>query len=238
MTETLVPAARGGKDDRKGTFRTINASLHELLRNDILDGRLEPGDRLRFDDLRRRYAVTVSPLREALMRLASEGLVVLREHKGFHVAMVSREQLEDITFARRSIEPIAIGRSIALGDERWREAVLAAFDALASQPMQDQAGLLDEAWEARHRAFHESLYAACGSTWLSGFCRLLYDQGERYRRLWFRRFGQTRDVLQEHRVLMQAVVSGDAEAATFYIQRHISQTTASLLAVMPEASSG
>ena len=226
----------GGGDDRRGTFRTINASLHKLLRNDILDGRLEPGDKLRFDDLRKRYAVTVSPLREALMRLASDGLVVLEEHKGFHVAMVSREQLEDITFTRRSIEPVAIQRSIALGCERWKDQVAAAFDALSARPMEASSGALDEAWEERHRLFHESLYAACNSVWLSSFCRLLYDQGERYRRLWFRRFGKTRDVLEEHRLLMEAVVSRDAEAATFYIQRHISQTTAALLAVMPGES--
>lgn len=233
-----TPKAGGGDDARKGRFRTINANLHSLLRNDILDGQLEPGNRLRFDDLRRRYVVTVSPLREALMRLASEGLVVLEEHKGFRVAMVSRAQLEDITLSRRAIEPIAIQRSIALGDGAWRDRVLGAFDALAACPMQTPVGLLDETWEERHRTFHEALYAACDSIWLNGFCRLLYDQGERYRRLWFRRFGTTRDVLGEHRTLMQAVVSGDAEAATLCIQRHISQTTASLLAVMPETPPG
>ena len=206
--------ARAGRGDggRKGAFRTINANLHKLLRNDILDGRLEPGDKLRFDDLRRRYAATVGPLREALMRLASDGLVVLEEHKGFRVAMASRKQLEDITFT--------------------------AFDALSARPMQAPSGALDETWEERHRQFHESLYAACDSVWLSSFCRLLYDQGERYRRLWFRRFGNTRNVLEEHRILMEAVVSRDAEAAAFHIRRHISQTTASLLTVMPETPSG
>ena len=232
------PAGTGrGDTDRKGTFRTINANLCKLLRNDILDGRLEPGDKLRFDDLRRRYAATVSPLREALMRLASDGLVVLEEHKGFRVAMTSRKQLEDITSTRRSIDPIAIERSIALGDEGWEGQVAAAFGALSAYPMEAASGALDEGWEERHRQFHESLYAACDSVWLSSFCRLLYDQGERYRRLWFRRFGNTRNVLEEHRTLMQAVVSRDAEAAAFYIRRHISQTTASLLTVMPETPS-
>ena len=230
--ETLTRTARSDID-RKGAFRTINANLHKLLRRDILDGRLAPGDKLRFDDLRRRYAVTVSPLREALMRLASDGLVVLEEHKGFHVAPVSRGQLEDITSARRSIEPIAIGKSIALGGESWTGQVVAAFNALSARPMKASSGLLDEVWEEHHRLFHQSLYAACNSVWLITFCRLLYDQGERYRRLWFRRFGGTRDVLDEHRILMEAVVSRDVEAATFYIQRHISHTAASLLSVMP-----
>ena len=227
-----APPVRNGGDRRKGDFRTLNASLHRLLRNDILDGRLEPGDKLRFDDLRKRYAVTVSPLREALMRLVSDGLVLLEEHKGFRVAAVSRAQLEDITSTRRSIEPIAIRKSIERGDESWTDHVVASFDALSARPMQASSGALDEAWEKRHRQFHESLYAACGSMWLTSFCRLLYDQSERYRRLWFRKFGKTRDVLEEHRTLMEAVIARDADAATFYIQRHISLTAASLLTVV------
>src|SRR6266436_2137454 len=70
--------------------RTLTSDLFDRLRTDILRCNLKPNSRLLFRDLRAAYASGMSPLREALMRLASDGLVVLEDHKGFRVAPVSR----------------------------------------------------------------------------------------------------------------------------------------------------
>src|SRR5687767_6104409 len=61
--------------------RTIASDVFEQLRGDILECRLAPGTRLRFKDLRARYGSGLSPLREALMRLVADDLVVLEDHK-------------------------------------------------------------------------------------------------------------------------------------------------------------
>ena len=67
---------------RRPASRTLTTDLFEQIRSDILHNRLEPGSRLLFRDMRERYRSGLSPLREALMRLVSEGLVLLEDHKG------------------------------------------------------------------------------------------------------------------------------------------------------------
>lgn len=217
--------------------RTRNSDIYERLRADILHCRLQPGERLRFDELRRRFQAGIGSLREALMRLASEGLVVLEEHKGFAVAPVSRDELTDITETRRELEALAIRLAIQKGNDQWESAIAARFHELAKCNMAAGSDtLLDPEWEARHQAFHFALYAACGSAWLIYFCQLLFDQSDRYRRLWFRTNPErrTRDVSGEHRELMDAVLARDAASATYLIQRHIGRTAAALLADMGE----
>lgn len=216
----------------KSDNRTRNSNVYTQMRADILECRVSPGERLRFDDLRKRYDITVGPIREALMRLTSDGLVLLEEHRGFTVAEVSPEQLADITATRREIESLAIRWSIERGDDRWESEVYARYHELAKRDMPSLTGELDMEWERRHRAFHVSLYAACGSTWLSHFCNQLHDHTDRYRRLWFRHFNATRDVIGEHRQIMEAVTQRDVAAASYLIQRHLTQTMNALLELM------
>ena len=217
--------------DPAGRGRTRAASVFERLRADILECRLRPGTHLRFEELRAAYGTGLSPLREALMRLAADGLVVLEEHKGFHVAPVSRKELADITFVRREIEATAVRRAIELGGDDWESEIVARFHGLQRRAkLRPEDGLIDGAWEERHRAFHYALAAACGSPWLLHFRGLLYDQADRYRRLSVQYLSAPRDDLGEHRAIMEAVLARDAAAAVFLVQRHIETTTRIVLA--------
>ena len=83
---------------------TLTASALSRIRSDIIACRLMPDERLRFEALRERYGMGVSPLREALMRLEAEGLVQLEQNKGFRVSEVSRENLLDLMQTRIEIE--------------------------------------------------------------------------------------------------------------------------------------
>lgn len=215
-----------------GPLETIASNVGERLRSDILEGRLEPGARLRLAELREKYDVGISPLREALMRLTSEGLVALEDHRGFKVVPMSREQLLDITFMRRELEGKAIRLSVERGDARWEAQVVAAFHELATLSVHESGGVLEPQWELAHRNFHTALGSACGSKWLIHFRTLLYDQWDRYRRLWFRvqnASPASRDILDEHRELMLAVTQRDADAAVYHMQRHISASTRVLM---------
>ena len=97
--------------------QTLNASALSRIRSDIIACRLMPNERLRFEALRERYGMGVSPLREALMRLEAEGLVELEQNKGFRVSEVSRENLVDLMLTRIEIE---IDRAALVAAERRR----------------------------------------------------------------------------------------------------------------------
>ena len=230
--------AEAAPSNARRRSRTLTTDLFEQLRSDILHNRLDPGSRLRFRDLRARYESGLSPLREALMRLAAEGLVILEDHKGFRVAPVSRDELIDIANTLIELEAIAIRMATEKGDDRWEAEIVARFHELSKRPMFDADGTLDPEWEARNVAFHESLYAACGSPSLKLVCHVLYERHSRYRRLRTQKAGKAgRDVSKEHEALMQATIRRDAATAIALLRKHRSATVQDVLAKWPADSS-
>ncbi|MCO5089459.1 FCD domain-containing protein [Bosea sp. (in: a-proteobacteria)] len=205
--------------------RTLASDVRERLRADIVSGMLKPGLRLRFEELRARYDVGLSPLREALFRLVSEGLVISEDHRGFRVAPVSRMKLMDISFMRKELESMALKLSIERGDIAWESAVLASFHQLSSISTNNNNGSLDLEWGRRHKAFHFTLASACGSDWLLQFRETLADQWARYSNLCIQFTRYERDVLAEHREIMEAALARDAPAGVYLIGRHISRST-------------
>jgi GntR family carbon starvation induced transcriptional regulator len=227
-TPAAVPADKPVK-----ASRTLTTDLFEQIRSDILHNRLEPGSRLRFRDMRERYRSGLSPLREALMRLVSEGLVLLEDHKGFAVAPVSREEMIDIANTLLELEAIAIRMAIEKGDDYWEAQIVARYHELSKREMFVSDGTLDAEWEARNVAFHESLYDACGSPSLKLVCHVLYERHSRYRRLRTRQGDPTRNVSKEHEALMRATIARDTDTAIGLLRKHRSATLADVAARWP-----
>jgi len=224
---TLAPPPRRAPLRRT---RTRTTDLFEQLRDDILHCRLLPGSRLRFNDLRRRYGSGLSPLREALMRLAAEGLTTMQDHKGFQVAPVSKDEMVDIATTLFELEAVAIRKAIEKGDDRWESTIVARFHELSKRPMLSAGLTLDQEWEARNVAFHQSLYAACGSPSLIFYCRQLSERFSRYRRLWAQHADERRNVAEEHRQIMLAVIERHATKAVELLHAHRATTIQDLLA--------
>ncbi len=209
--------------------RPQTSDLFERLRLDILHCRLRPGSRLLFKDLRKQYGSGLSPLREALMRLVADGLVALEVNKGFRVAPVSREELIDIANTLFELEAIAIRLAIEKGDDRWEGNIVARFHELSKRSMFTSGGTLDEEWQARNVAFHEALYAACGSPLLLLFCRAVSERYSRYRRLWDQQAEPSRNVAREHEQILSAVIARETDAALSLLKKHRSRTTTGIL---------
>ena len=133
--------------------------------------------------MRARYDVGISPLREALTRLASERLVTSVGQRGFRVAPLTAYDVEDTMATRIVIEREALARSIRSGDIAWETAVVAAFHALSRNPIPKGARPATEVWAIHHRQFHMALLSACGSRWHLELAGLLFDQAERHRML-------------------------------------------------------
>ena len=167
------------------------------------------------------------------MRLVAEGLVILEDHKGFRVAPVSREEMVDIANTLLEVESLAIRMAIEKGDDRWEAEIVARFHELSKRQMFSPDGTLDTEWEARNVAFHEALYAACGSPSLKLVCHVLYERHSRYRRLRTKSSGEDRDVSQEHGALMRATIARDATRAVALLRTHRAATLGAVLAEWP-----
>jgi GntR family transcriptional regulator, carbon starvation induced regulator len=214
--------------------RTLTTDLFDRLRTDILHCRLRPNSRLRFRDLREAYSSGISPLREALMRLASDGLVVLEDHKGFRVAPVSREELVDIANTRCELEGAALRLSIEKGDDAWEANIVGRFHEMSKRTTYTAEGTLDTEWERRHDAFHRSLYAGCGLRWMTNFCELLAERAYRYRHLLLEHGDRTRDLRSEHEQIMRPVLDRRANEGVEMLQNHYRRTVNSLVEHWPE----
>jgi GntR family transcriptional regulator, carbon starvation induced regulator len=220
--------------ERTGTLAT---QVYEQLRREIVSARLLPGEKLPVEALRERFGVGGSPLREALIRLSVEGLVLQEDQKGFRVSTVSPDELVELTRTRCWINELALRESIAGGDAAWEEAVLLAFHRLSRIPtcLDGEPTRLNPAWEQQHQVFHNSLIAACPSRWIVSFNNLLFDCADRYRNL-VAIVGQSgRDVLGEHRAIMEATIGRKTETAISLLNDHFTRTTDSLLKSLPDA---
>jgi DNA-binding GntR family transcriptional regulator len=231
MKKYRTMESRAQRDSSEPTHDspTLATSIANRLRADIMDCSLEPGQTLRFEWLRETYKISISPLREALTRLASEGLVILEDRRGFRVAPVSIAHLLDLTLVRKETEALGIRLAIERGDDHWESFVLASFHTLAKSSGRGGQQLFDPEWEKRHRTFHDSLYAACGSPILLAHIAQLNNQWARYRLLSGRYMSQGRDILQEHTEIKEATVARDPVAATRAIQQHIGRSTETIL---------
>ncbi|MCY1412785.1 HTH-type transcriptional repressor RspR [compost metagenome] len=211
--------------------RTMASQLEARIRQDIINGQLAPGSRLRLKVLADAYDVGVIPLREALSRLASSGFVSAADQKGFSVGRICAAEIADITAARLHIECKALADSIRLGDVEWESRVLAAHHRLDRLTIvEGPERLLKPDWENAHELFHQALISGCNSPTLLRLCSSLRDQTARYRFLSMHYADSTaRDVPDEHRQLMNAALAKDVDKACELLARHYQTTTDSVL---------
>jgi DNA-binding GntR family transcriptional regulator len=176
-------------------------------------------------------------VREALNRLTSEGLVERRDQRGFAVASVSDVDLHEITRTRCWLEEIALRKSIEGRTPEWEEQLVLAHHRLSRTPrsLSPERFENNPAWEPLHRAFHVALISNCGSRWLIGFCEQLADQLYRYRQLSLKRVFPKRHELDEHQVVVDAAIAGDADRAVALLQTHY-RRTADMILEAPQAA--
>jgi len=224
-----------------GAPRTIAESVYRRIRTDIVWGHLPPDAPLRSDGLREKYAVGISPLREALTRLATEGLVIGVEQKGFRVAPVTEHDVTDTMQTRFVVEKEALTASLKQGDLSWEISLFASFHALSSTAIPNAPGDAAENWARRHRQFHMALIAACGSTLQIELAGMLFDRAERHRVWALKLMLQTRsrlrrNVLAEHRSIYDAAVARNSKAAVDALGRHYEATADQVIAALQNGS--
>lgn len=206
--------------------QTRSSRMYVQMRTDILNGDLMPSSKLNVRDLSKTYESGLSPVREALNRLASEGLVRHVDNRGFVVSAVGVAQLQDLTQARCWMNEIGIRRSIELGDSAWEELVLVTCHRLSriERVPYDGSNISDMEWNTAHKAFHQALISGCQSDWLMETCDQLFDSAERYRSL-ARVGGVSRnDPKDEHHEIMTAAVNRDADLAASLLTKHFEYT--------------
>jgi GntR family carbon starvation induced transcriptional regulator len=206
--------------------KTLIEKVYGDLKHDIIRGQLRPRARLRVEELRARFSVSSSTIREALLLLVADALVTSEGQRGFRVAPVSLDDFREITALRKLMETTALRESITLGDDNWESGVVAAFHKLSlidTRRMRKSEAVARE-WNLRNHAFHEALIAASKSNWVRHFRRILYHSSERYRALSLAILNVRPGVGQEHKAIMDAALARHADLACRLTEEHIERT--------------
>jgi DNA-binding GntR family transcriptional regulator len=214
---------------RTAAAHTRGGHVYEAMRAAILAGKFEPGTKLKPNELRVQYGVSLSVVREALARLAEQHLVVSQPNQGFRVVPVSEKALRDLTDLRVVVESFAVRRAIEVGDVAWEAEIVATHHTLSVAPY-DFDDDSNEAWNEAHRRFHYALVAGCDMPILLDLCSSLFDAGRLYRLLAVpATIKDTRDVPAEHAQIMAAALGRDADECVARLGLHYRATTKVLL---------
>lgn len=205
---------------------TRASAVYEQLRADIAHGQLEPGAKLRVGAMCSRYGVGASPLREALSRLSSEGLVDRTDLRGFSVAPLHWDELPILTQNRVQVESIALRESIDRRDAEMEDKLVLLMHRLSRTPrsLAPDSHVTNPAWEALHRDFHRTLLSRCPSRWLRGFCDSLAEESYRFRQVAAGKTFSKRDEHAEHVAVFEAVIEGRGDDAVKALEAHYLRT--------------
>lgn len=197
--------------------------VYNNLRADVLSGFLKPGSKVPIDLLGKRYGTSQSPIREALNRLASEGLIRREDRRGFFVMAVDGRTLDELVMTRCWLEERALREAMANRTPEWEERLVIALHWLSRCPryLDGDHRLLNPDWEIRHKSFHQALISACGSSILQRYCRELRDRVDSYR--FMAESGMPEPFAKrpdEHRMIVDAVLDGNVERAVELLLAH------------------
>ena len=210
--------------DTAPATKTMSTTLVTRIRASIMRGDLMPGTKLNLDRMRESFGVSLSPLREALCRLESDGLVTVMDQRGYRVTPVSESNLAEIIALRVNLECTALKEAMLHGDVAWEGRILATLHQLSRCKGGSRSTAEQEAWEAAHRAFHSELISACGMPLLRQFCATLHDQSDRYRRIFLKKHKPDRNVPKEHAAIAEAVIERRARDAMQMLRDHVERT--------------
>lgn len=225
MTDLHPPMPRAASTRVKVTRAS---KLAAALRGLILQGELKPGAKVSLDQLRDTYQVSLSPLREAIARLVSVGLVEMEDQRGYRIAPVSMKNLREITTLRATLEAQALSEGIARADLEWESAVLGALHRLnRSSPKSSDPDAL-KSWREAHRHFHNVLIANCDMPLLIDLCRMIFDLHARYINIFGGQVFDEQSSQENYKIIAEAAVARDADTAVATLVSQINQTGSTL----------
>jgi DNA-binding GntR family transcriptional regulator len=202
--------------NRKKASGTLTDRITVDLRRRIISGDLPGGSRIIVDDLRAKYKASHIPIREAIRRLESEGLLVHPPNVGTYVAPLSRTEADELYDVRLIIEPTVAARAIQVRTDEDVRAARRAFQALsrvdsATDPVRFQYA---------HNAFHWSLLRPGASPTIERVLIPIWRAVERYTIFVYSHPDVPSVGAAHHKILMQLWAAGDESIADFSI-RHL-----------------
>ncbi|MEB0137448.1 MULTISPECIES: GntR family transcriptional regulator [unclassified Undibacterium] len=213
-------------------MKNRSTTLREEIEEMIAMGKLPPGQHLDETELAGLFGVSRTPIREALIQLASMGLVDMRPRRGAYVATVDAGQLVEMFEVMAEFEAMC-GRMAARRMSKPEQLALKE----AHQACQEAADSADaDAYFYQNEIFHSLIYSGSHNSFLASQANNLHRRLRPYRRLQLRVRDRVNTSFHEHDEVVQAILAGDADRAALLLRAHITiqgERFADLIAALP-----
>ena len=196
--------------------------IYDRLRQLIVELHLRPGESLSKSDLAKRFGISETPVREALLRLEEEGLVIIKPQSGTYVAAVNVERASEARFLRLSVE-IEVVKNLCRGLDATQLSELGSV--LGRQRFFCEADDR-EGFSREDSAFHRAMYRLAGVEGLWRNVRSMRAHLTRLRMLDIPQPGTMRSIICEHEAIYAAICNRDPVAGETAVRRHLSGTVA------------
>ncbi|MCR4601377.1 MAG: GntR family transcriptional regulator [Clostridia bacterium] len=197
--------------------KPLRELVYEELRMLIMTGQIKPGTRMMEIELAESMGVSRTPVREAIRQLEKDNLVTLEPRKGAYVSDISPQDLDDMLIAREPLEGLATKLAAENITAEELEEVRAANDAYREALKEDDKEALIEL----DTKFHSLITNCSRNPYLIDICQKLQEQVLRFRYIYFKSGKRAEEVVNEHRIILEALASGDSAAAEEHAKEHI-----------------
>ncbi|MBZ6373899.1 GntR family transcriptional regulator [Kocuria palustris] len=210
---------------------SLKAEIAAALRSQILEGALQPGERVIEPELAQRFGASKTPVREALQLLVAEGLVEVLPKKGYRIRGMELTDLGEVLELRTLLEPRAAARCARWADPEQVEDLTRRWEA-----QRDAPGLEPLERTLRARDFHAGIAQAAGSHRMSVILEGLHHEMVRAHHVLPQlRWHLSEEIeLREHRGILAAITAGDPERAEAAMRTHMDSIRESLGAGLGE----
>lgn len=206
--------------DAEDHGRLISVRVAAEIRRAVLEGAMPPGTRVGQEWLAAKFGASRIPVREALLQLQNEGLVVVEPNRGARIADFNSREALEVYRMREVLEPLAIAESVPLLTD-------ADIDALETMVLRLERTATIEQYIPLDREFHLRTYARAPMPQLLAMVERFWNSTQHFRR-WFVKDALARDGLPfsdpQHLLLLEAIQSRDAHAAASIVHLHIRRT--------------
>jgi DNA-binding GntR family transcriptional regulator len=199
------------------TNRSRVQQVRDQLEDDIVNGRMRPGEQVQIEPLMERFGVSRTPVREALQQLEISGLVEVLPKRGTFVAKVGIPELVHMFEVMAELEAMCARLAARRAGAPTLAGIRDALDACERETQSDDANTYYYANEQ----FHSLIYQACGNPFLVQQTLALKNRLKPYRRLQLRMRNRIQQSFSEHREIVQALEAGNAEAAAHAAREHV-----------------
>lgn len=205
--------------------RNLGADVYRVLRNRILRRELRAGEKLSDLRLSSELGVSRTPIREALLQLVQDGVVVAEPNRGFFVATFSRRDLEEIFDLRAALETFAL-RQITRSDhhEEYERALFELEHVerlIRFAETEEEREAAADAFLKTDRGFHSWLVETSGNRRLISVVTGLWAQISIFQQAGTELPGWMEIALRQHRAIIQRLLANDVEGALDALESHL-----------------